>query len=37
MEDALLYSPQVIAIKAEPEIRHRVITQEAAKFAGLPF
>ena len=32
LQDALLYSPQVTAIKAEPEVQYRVVTQEAAKF-----
>lgn len=32
LQDALLFSPQVTAIKAEPEVQYRVITQEAARF-----
>ncbi|MEQ9408244.1 MAG: TolC family protein [Fuerstiella sp.] len=32
LQDALRYSPQVIAIQAEPEVQYRVITQEAARF-----
>lgn len=32
LRDAMLYSPQVTAIKAEPEVQYRVITQEAAEF-----
>ncbi len=37
LQDALLYSPQVNAIKAEPEVQYRVITQEAAKFDWTAF
>ena len=33
----MLYSPQVNAIKAEPEVQYRVITQEAAKFDWTAF
>lgn len=32
LRDAMLYSPQVTAIKAEPEVQHRVIIQESAEF-----
>ncbi|MEZ6061184.1 MAG: TolC family protein [Planctomycetaceae bacterium] len=32
LQDALLYSPQVLAIKAEPEVLYRVIGQEVANF-----
>lgn len=37
LQDALLHSPQVNAIKAEPEVQYRVITQEAAKFDWTAF
>ena len=37
LQDAMLYSPQVNAIKAEPEVLYRVITQEAAKFDWTAF
>lgn len=37
MQDALSHSPQVNAIKAEPEVQYRVITQEAAKFDWTAF
>lgn len=32
LQDAMVYSPQVIAIKAEPEVQYRVVAQEAARF-----
>ncbi|MCP4175254.1 MAG: TolC family protein [Fuerstiella sp.] len=32
LQDAMLYSPQVIAIQTKPEVQYRVVTQEAAKF-----
>ncbi|MEZ6126458.1 MAG: TolC family protein [Planctomycetaceae bacterium] len=37
LQDALLYSPQVMAIRAEPEVQYRVVTQEAAKFDWTAF
>lgn len=32
LQDAMVYSPQVIAIKAEPEVQYRVVAQEMARF-----
>ncbi len=37
LQDAMLYSPQVTAIKTEPEVQYRVITQEEAKFDWTTF
>ena len=37
LQDAMLHSPQVTAIKAEPEVQYRVITQEEAKFDWTAF
>jgi len=37
LQDAMLYSPQVTAIKTEPEVQYRVITQEEAKFDWTAF
>lgn len=37
IQDALLYSPQVVAIQAEPEVKYRIITQEAARFDWTAF
>ena len=37
IKDALLYSPQVVAIQAEPEVLYRIITQEAARFDWTAF
>lgn len=37
IQDALLYSPQVVAIQAEPEVKYRVVTQEAARFDWTAF
>ena len=37
IQDALLYSPQVVAIQAEPEVQYRIITQEAARFDWTAF
>lgn len=37
LQDALEHSPQVVAIKTEPEIQYRVVTQEAAKFDWTAF
>ncbi|MEZ6129066.1 MAG: TolC family protein [Planctomycetaceae bacterium] len=37
LQDAMRFSPQVIAIQAEPEVQYRVITQEAAKFDWTAF
>lgn len=37
LQDAMLHSPQVIAIQAEPEVQYRVVTQEAAKFDWTAF
>ncbi|MEO1983204.1 MAG: TolC family protein [Fuerstiella sp.] len=37
LQDAMLYSPQVIAIQTEPEVQYRVVTQEAAKFDWTAF
>ena len=37
LQDAMLYSPQVTAIKTEPEVQYRVITQEEARFDWTAF
>lgn len=37
LQDALLYSPQVVAIQAEPEVKYRLVTQEAARFDWTAF
>lgn len=37
LQDALLYSPQIVAIQTEPEVKYRVITQEAARFDWTAF
>lgn len=37
LQDALEHSPQVVAIKTEPEVQYRVVTQEAAKFDWTAF
>lgn len=37
LQDAMVHSPQVIAIKTEPEVQYRVIAQEAARFDWTAF
>ena len=37
LQDAMLYSPQVVAIKTEPEVQRLVIQQEAARFDWTAF
>lgn len=37
IQDALLYSPQVVAIQTEPEVKYRIVTQEAARFDWTAF
>jgi outer membrane protein TolC len=37
LQDAMLYSPQVIAIQTEPEVQYRVVTHESAKFDWTAF
>lgn len=37
LQDALLYSPQIVAIQTEPEVKYRVVTQEAARFDWTAF
>lgn len=37
VQDALQHSPQVLALQAEPEIQHRVVVQESARFDWVHF
>ncbi|MCA9085467.1 MAG: TolC family protein [Planctomycetaceae bacterium] len=37
LQDAMLYSPQVVAIQVEPEVKYKVVVQESAKFDWTAF